>query len=147
MTVFIMCGQACLAQWRLVVRTKTNNRTYFSLAKNPKVEFGRTTININYDDYYSFSLDNIDCLFYDNGTYSSVETLCDTDISVIEKDGMLILNGLKNGTPVKVYNTSGISISSGRAEEGRPYILPLHTLQKGVYIIQSNNQSLKFQKL
>ena len=61
-------------------------------------------------------------------------------LTVLSQNGMLHLNGLKHGEKLSVFTVAGIKVYGGFAV-GTTHVLPV--LQKGVYIIMTENKIIK----
>lgn len=143
---FVLCGQQTYAQRSLVAKTKNGKLTYFSLAQNPHVYFGRESIQIYYEqEDVSILLDDFESFSYNDGSSDAVEAVADK-VGIEEKDGQVILYGLQEGSPVRLYNSSGVLMAQGIVERGIPFTLSLRSLPAGVYVIQNNHQTFKIQK-
>ena len=135
------------AQNRLVVQKKNGNAVFFTLAQEPRIFFERDHIEINYeDDYASFLLADFDSFYYDDGNGNAMKTVNNDDWTVEEKNGQVIIHGLKEDTPVMLYDTTGMLVTGSRTEKGKPFSLSLQSLPAGIYIIKAKQQTLKIKK-
>ena len=142
----VLCGQQVYAQRSLVAQTKNGKLTYFSLAQEPRVYFEKDCIQIYYEaDYVSILLDDFEGFSYGYGSSNAVGSITNK-VGVEEKDGQVVLYGLQEGTPVRLYNSSGVLVARGIVERGKPFTLSLRSLPAGVYVIQNDHQTFKIQK-
>lgn len=142
-----LSGQIASAQNRLVVQAKNGNTMFFTLAQEPRVHFERDHIEIYYEyDCISFLLADFDSFYYDDGNGNAMNKVNNDSWTVEEKDEQVIVHGLKEDTPVMLYNAAGQLLSNSKAEKGKPLSLSLQALPTGIYIIKAQQQTLKIKK-
>lgn len=141
-------GLAANAERRLMVQTSNGDVIFFTITQEMKVYFKDDYVQV-YCDFWNkvnFILDDFDTISYTNDNEDAVNAMEADEWTVEEKDGQVILHGLKADTPVMLYNSAGILLSSSKAEKDKPLSLPVHALTSGTYIIKAKQQTLKFQK-
>lgn len=74
-----------------------------------------------------------------SGPVTDNKDIYSDDFNVFSKDGTLTINNIKLNTPIKVYDMYGQVIYNQTAQSSTIQI----NLQKGIYIIKSNNSSIK----
>ena len=108
----------------------------------------------------TFSGDNVILLFEDNSTQTTdmgdvtIRLFDDgtTDIRQLQTfrlkqpvDGRLVIEGVVAGVPVFIYDTTGKMILRTIATEGMT-ILDISSLKRGIYLLKTGKQIIKFIK-
>lgn len=128
----------------LIVQTKSDGLKTFPLSEVWQINFERDKIKI-VGRYFVFPLEEIVLLYY-LYTTDGVANVAGNGWTIEEKDGQMMVHGLKDGTPVMLYTAAGVLVSSHKIESGQPLTLSARSLSSGIYIIQANHQTFKFQK-
>lgn len=131
----------------LVVLMKNGNTSTFELATKPKVTFDATNLMIHtVNEDVSIPLTDIVRYWFEINEATGI-TEKDADKSAIDyKDGALVLNGLKAGTEVHVYDADGREVQAMTARHDGTSRLSLSQLPTGVYIVKLNSTTYKITK-
>ena len=60
--------------------------------------------------------------------------------------GVLSVSGVDNGTPIYIFNLSGVTQTSATADSNGQATIDINTLPGGVYILKAGNNCVKFVK-
>ena len=60
--------------------------------------------------------------------------------------GVLSVSGLNADTPIYIYNLSGMTETSSRADSAGNALIDVESLPSGIYIMQAGNNCVKFVK-
>ena len=130
----------------LVVLTKDNAQHMFVLADKPEVTFEGVDLVVTcVNSTTTFALADVIRFTYLNAT-DAVEELTENATTVDFKDGMIVINQLKEGSNVAVYSVDGKLIRHLIARETGNYSLNLSELPPGVYIVKADRVTYKIAK-
>ena len=67
----------------------------------------------------------------------------DLDVSARHKQGLVAFDRLKAGAPVMLFNAKGERLRTTNAKTDGTAVIDMHGLAKGIYIVRSDNLSVK----
>ena len=142
--LLFFAGATAFAQSALVVDLRDGSSATFLLDEKPRVTFAGRQINI-VSLYASMEFERSDVKnwhFTDN--YTSIDVV-DLDAKFTVDGKTLVINGVKDGTAITLYNVSGVVVRQSTAIAGICTI-PFDDLPVGLYIVTYNNTTFKFLK-
>jgi hypothetical protein len=136
----------------LVVQTKSGSESAHPLSGVQRITFSGTSMNVVKKDatQTDYTTANVQKLLF--GLRSTTDLapapLSESSLSVYPNPAtnLLFVKGVKAASSVVVYNISGVAqtVSSNYLNDGLQ--LNVSALPQGLYILQVNNQTVKFQK-
>ena len=130
----------------LVVLTKDNAQHMFVLADKPEVTFEGIDLVVTCENSTTtFALADVIRFTYLNAT-DAVEELTEDATTIDFKDGMVVINQLKEGASVAVYSVDGKLVRQLTARDTGNYSLNLSELPIGVYIVKADRVTYKIAK-
>lgn len=130
----------------LVVLTRDNAQHMFVLADKPEVTFEGIDLVVTCENSTTtFALADVIRFTYLNAT-DAVEELTEDATTIDFKDGMVVINQLKEGASVAVYSVDGKLVRQLTARDTGNYSLNLSELPIGVYIVKADRVTYKIAK-
>ena len=133
---------------KLVVWQKNGDKVVFDLDKLPETTFGGGVLTIKTTTAtVSYQLSNILRYTYENVKETGVETLpADRSIKINERGDEVVFRNLKPGTMVSLYDLRGQLLEQRKAESLNPLTISVQNRPCGVYIVKSDNETIKLMK-
>ncbi len=141
-------GHALFAQsQRLVVWLKNGEKVYFELDESPKTTFDSDNLVITTNTIVvHYPLGEIQRYTYELQS-SGIEIASNTKFSrILQKDGSLIFENFKAGTPIHLYATDGKLLKELTADGRQNTTVSLDKYPAGVYIVKANQVTYKIMK-
>ena len=124
----------------IVIRQKSGNETVLQMAFNPVITFAGEDMVITSDlTTIYIPLADVDGYTATNGT-SSVRPLTGAPLFA---NGHVVFRGLVRGTVARVYTVDGRLVCQQAADASGCADVSLDSIPKGVYIINTPNNSIK----
>ena len=136
----------------LVVQAKGGSESAITLSNVQRITFSSGNLLVSKKDgtQSSFTTANVQKLLFGLRTVSAISeiTTSSSNITVYPNPAVdvLFVKGLTSSSRVAVYNLTGVaqSVSSTQLADGLQ--LNVSALPQGFYLLQVNNQTIKFQK-
>ena len=129
----------------LIMELSNGNKEVYALSDKPVVTFKGNNLSIESDKISTtYSINSIKKYYFEKGNSTEIETpsLEDSDFSFRYVDGNTIQ--ISGANTAEVYNLSGMNV---RESKGNGQIeISLENLPSGIYIIKTNNKTIKIKK-
>ena len=134
---------------RLVVWLKNGEKVHFDLAQLPETSFGGGVLTIKTNTtVVAYQLANVLRYTYENIKVVDEVAMLPNEHSVqvnAEGDAVTFRN-LKDGTLVSLYDLKGQLLEQRRAEGLHPVVISVRNRPRGVYIVKSNDETIKLMR-
>ena len=133
---------------RLVVWQKSGEKVYFDLAQMPETSFGDGVLTIKTNTtQVSYLLENVLRYTYENVKVTGIELMPnERSVEVDKEGGAVTFRNLKDGTVVGLYDLKGQLLEQRRAEGLHPVVISVRNRPRGVYIVKSDDETIKLMR-
>jgi hypothetical protein len=133
---------------KLVVWQKNGDKVVFDLDKLPETTFGGGVLTIKTTTAtVAYQLSNILRYTYENVKETGVELQpADRSIKINERGDEVVFRNLKPGSVVTLYDLRGQLLEQRKAESLSPLTISVQNRPGGVYIVKSDNETIKLMK-
>lgn len=145
--MLLSCGVAHADDTNLIVQTKTGESKFaLNTIKCIKLEDAGISVNINGGENVAFNYSDIDKLYFQMlvSMIESNNNVASFNVSIEGDGSTLFINGVDKVSNVNIYSMNGCIVKKMTNFSGTS--IDISGLASGIYIIQVNNQALKFKK-
>lgn len=140
-------GISCAQTQRLVVWQKNGEKVYYDLEERPKTTFGEGCIVITTTSMsITYPLEQVLRYTYELQSTGVESTENAKPIRVSQQGNDLVIENLRQGTPVQIFSTDGKLLATQTVADERPLTISLATYPSGVYIVKANDVTYKMMK-
>ncbi|MDY6205174.1 MAG: T9SS type A sorting domain-containing protein [Prevotella sp.] len=143
--LLLPCGMVHADDTDVVVKTKNGSAQYgIKTVKSIALGADGITINRNEATAESFGYDSIEKIYFMLVTQIAETTVADFTVSMDASGSFLTIKGAESKADINIFSMNGTRVKSIKGWNGAD--IRISDMPKGIYIIQVNNQALKFKK-
>lgn len=146
--VFLSVANAAYAEKCVVVELSDNTRTEYLLGDHPSITFDGTLVTITTEKgtQVQMSCEQVQKVYLAEASLNAISPKLRPAVRIAIADKGLSFSGLTTGSRVAVSTVDGRTLASGNADHQGMLTLPLNQQQRGVIIVNTNNQTFKIIK-
>ena len=131
----------------LLVQLKNGDKQYFMLADEPVITFADYKCQIESQelsaDFDMTLIDHAKVVDFDPASVDEIESSLIVDLS---NPSVVVIRGMKANGNVSLFNLSGMMLRQTSADESGTAMLQVGDFAAGVYVVTSNETTLKIYK-
>lgn len=149
----MLCASFCLQAadvQSIVVQVKGGRNTTYAISNVRKITFLGSTMSVTTTDASSenYTISEVQKLLFQNVDITNVNEVSTSNLKAYPNPAKNVLNvdGISKVDNLRLYNLTGseLSVSYGLVNNGLQ--ISTGNLPQGIYLLQVNNQTIKFQK-
>lgn len=131
----------------LMVQMKNGDKQYFMCGDEPVLSFIDNVCHIeSLEQSADFDMSTIDHARIVNLDITAVDEIESALVVDLSDPAVVAIRGMKDGSPVAIYNLSGVKMRSAEADSEGSVSLEVGSLAAGVYVVSSKETTFKIYK-
>ncbi len=131
----------------LMVQMKNGDKQYFMCGDEPVLSFVDNICHVeSLEQSADIDMATIDHARIVNLDITAVDEIESALVVDLSNPAVVTIRGMKGGSPVAIYNLSGVKMRSGEADAEGSVMIEVGSLAAGVYVVSSKETTFKIYK-
>ena len=132
---------------RMVLWSKDGTKVAFDFKENPIITINQEELILTTDStQINYSIVNLDKITYENVIVDGIINLTAQEPIISFNGEMLVFPSIETNSTVSLYRQDGKLVLKKTILQKGEYDIPIHTVEKGLYIVDLNGITYKFLK-